>query len=66
MTPAALALSAGRADRKAGARGLRQVVAREVERPIARRIVAGAAPAGAEVVVDANGSAVTLEVRERS
>jgi ATP-dependent Clp protease ATP-binding subunit ClpC len=63
VTPAALALLAGRADRRAGARGLRQVVAREVERPIARRIVAGATPPGAEVVVDANGTAVTLEVR---
>jgi hypothetical protein len=28
--------------------------------------VAGAVPGGAEVVVDANGSVVTLEVRERS
>ncbi len=62
VTPAALAVLAGRADPKAGARGLRQVVAREVERPIARRIVAGAVPGGAEVVVDANGSVVTLEV----
>jgi ATP-dependent Clp protease ATP-binding subunit ClpC len=66
VTPAALALLASRADPKAGARGLRQVVSREVERPIARRIVAGAVPGGAEVVVDANGSVVTLEVRERS
>ena len=66
VTPAALAVLAGRADPKAGARGLRQVVSREVERPIARRIVAGAVPGGAEVVVDANGSVVTLEVRERS
>jgi ATP-dependent Clp protease ATP-binding subunit ClpC len=64
-TPAALAVLAGRADPKAGARGLRQVVAREVERPIARRIVAGAVPGGAEVVLDANGSVLTLEVRER-
>jgi ATP-dependent Clp protease ATP-binding subunit ClpC len=62
VTPEALALLAGRADPKAGARGLRQVVAREVERPIARRIVAGAVPGGAEVVVDAHGSAVTIEV----
>ncbi len=62
VTPAALAVLAGRADPKAGARGLRQVVVREVERPIARRIVAGAVPGGAEVVVDANGSTVTLEV----
>ncbi|HEY2223882.1 ATP-dependent Clp protease ATP-binding subunit [Actinomycetospora sp.] len=64
VTPAALTLLAGRADRRAGARGLRQVVAREVERPIARRIMAGAAPPGAEVVVDtdAAGTAVTLEV----
>jgi ATP-dependent Clp protease ATP-binding subunit ClpC len=62
VTPAALAVLAGRADPKAGARGLRQVVSREVERPIARRIVAGAVPGGAEVVVDANGSVVTLEV----
>ena len=44
VTPKALAVLAGRADPKAGARGLRQVVAREVERPIARRIVAGAVP----------------------
>jgi ATP-dependent Clp protease ATP-binding subunit ClpC len=66
VTPAALAVLASRADPKAGARGLRQVVSREVERPIARRIVAGAVPGGAEVVVDANGSVVTLEVRERS
>ena len=66
VTPEARAVLAGRADPKAGARGLRQVVAREVERPIARRIVAGAVPGGAEVVVDAHGSAVTLEVRERS
>ncbi|MDT7745092.1 MAG: ATP-dependent Clp protease ATP-binding subunit ClpC [Actinomycetota bacterium] len=62
VTPEALAVLAGRADPKSGARGLRQVVAREVERPIARRIVAGAVPGGAEVVVDANGSVVTLEV----
>jgi ATP-dependent Clp protease ATP-binding subunit ClpC len=64
VTPAALTRLAGRADRRAGARGLRQVVAREVERPIARRIMAGAAPPGAEVVVDtdAAGTAVTLEV----
>jgi ATP-dependent Clp protease ATP-binding subunit ClpC len=62
VTPAALAVLASRADPKAGARGLRQVVSREVERPIARRIVAGAVPGGAEVVVDANGSVVTLEV----
>ena len=62
VTPEALAVLAGRADPKAGARGLRQVVAREVERPIARRIVAGAVPGGAEVVVDAHGSVVTLEV----
>jgi ATP-dependent Clp protease ATP-binding subunit ClpA len=62
VTPAALALLAGRADRRSGARGLRQVVAREVERPIARRIVAGAVPGGAEVVVDAHGEAVTLEI----
>jgi ATP-dependent Clp protease ATP-binding subunit ClpA len=57
-----VALLAGRADRRSGARGLRQVVAREVERPIARRIVAVAAPGGAEVVVDAHGEAVTLEI----
>ena len=63
VTPAALALLAGRADRKAGARGLRQVVAREVERPIARRLMAGATPPGAEVVVDASGTSLTLEVR---
>jgi ATP-dependent Clp protease ATP-binding subunit ClpC len=62
VTPGALAVLAGRADPRSGARGLRQVVAREVERPIARRIVAGAVPGGAEVVVDAHGSVVTLEV----
>ncbi len=63
VTPAARALLAGRADPRSGARGLRQVVAREVERPIARRIVAGAVPGGAEVVVDGHGEAVTFEVR---
>jgi ATP-dependent Clp protease ATP-binding subunit ClpC len=63
VTPAALALLAGRADRKSGARGLRQVVAREVERPIARRIVAGAVPGGSEVLVDVHGETVTFEVR---
>jgi ATP-dependent Clp protease ATP-binding subunit ClpC len=63
VTPAARALLAGRADRKSGARGLRQVVARDVERPIARRIVAGAVPGGSEVLVDAHGESVTFEVR---
>jgi ATP-dependent Clp protease ATP-binding subunit ClpC len=62
VTPAALALLADRADRRAGARGLRQVVAREVERPIARRIVAGAVPGGSELLVDVHGEAVTFEV----
>jgi ATP-dependent Clp protease ATP-binding subunit ClpC len=63
VTPEALAVLAGRADRRSGARGLRQVVAREVERPIARRIVAGAVPGGSTVIVDAGGSGVTIEVR---
>ncbi len=66
VTPAALALLSGRTDRRSGARGLRQVVAREVERPIARRIVAGAVPGGSEVVVDVHGDAVTFEVRGAS
>lgn len=60
VEPAALATLAARADPASGARGLRQVVAREVERPLSRRIVAGAVRDGSEVVVDGE---LRLEVR---
>ncbi|MDL5160607.1 AAA family ATPase [Actinomycetospora termitidis] len=60
VEPAALTALAGRAEPASGARGLRQVVTREVERPLSRRIVAGAARAGSEVVLDGG---LHLEVR---
>lgn len=62
VEPDALATLAARADPASGARGLRQVVAREVERPLSRRIVAGAVRDGSEVVLDGE---LRLEVRDR-
>ncbi|MCD2190388.1 AAA family ATPase [Actinomycetospora soli] len=60
VEPAALAALAARADPASGARGLRQVVSREVERPLSRRIVAGAVRDGSQVVLDGE---LRLEVR---
>ena len=57
-----LAALASRADPQAGARGLRQIVTREVDRPLSRRIVAGAVREGSEVVLESTNGQVTLRV----